>query len=61
MSRSPLSHLPEIELAILYKVSSGIGTKIEVDRIVKTETSPNTVVFVCSRVLSRVLASSQRV
>ena len=56
-----LSHWPENEPAILYKVSSWIGTKTEVDRIAKTGTSPNTLVSVCSRVLSRVLASSQRV
>ena len=59
--QAPLSHWPENESAILYKLCSWIGTKIEVDRIAKTETSPNTVVSVCARVLSRVLASSQRV
>ena len=43
------------------KYVRGIETKIEVDGIAKTETSPNTVVSVCARVLSRVLASSRRV
>ena len=43
------------------KYVRGVETKIEVDGIAKTETSPNTVVSVCARVLSRVLASSQRV